>query len=200
VKNNLLPYGFKAEAERKAIKFRSQLSLKAHDPLSAFDLAAHIGIPLVTPVEAGLSKSQAAKLMRNGSGWWGLTMKNFEGRYFVIYNTYQPPARLQSTIMHELAHIICEHELPAPELVEDCPFPLRKYDPAIEAEANCLGSSLQITRVGLLRALKSGMTIAEISDHFLASESMVQLRINMTGVMKQLQNTRAHSKHLKSPI
>jgi hypothetical protein len=36
-KSGLLPYGFKAEAERMAIDFRKKMNLKSHDPLSAFD-------------------------------------------------------------------------------------------------------------------------------------------------------------------
>jgi Zn-dependent peptidase ImmA (M78 family) len=187
VKGNLLRYGFKAEAERKAIKLRTEMSLKSHDALSAFDLAEHIGIPLLTPIEAGLSKNEANILIRNGSGWWGLTIKNDEGQWVVIYNNYQSANRQQSTIMHEIAHIICEHELPAPVLVANCPLPLRHYDPSIEEEANCLGSCLQITREGLLWALKKGMSVSEISNHFKASEAMVNYRIRTTGVNKQLE-------------
>lgn len=191
-KESLLPRGFKSKAEKKAIEFRKQLNLKAHEPLSAFDLALHLGIPVYSPLDLGLNQIDAHKLQKRGSGWWGLTMKNSDGKYLIIYNINQSSARQQSTIMHELAHIICEHKLPEPKMVADHVLPLREYDPAIEEEANCLGGNLQITREGLLWALKKEMTLEEISNHFLASEAMVTFRINITGVNRQLENARRY--------
>ncbi|MEK6782188.1 MAG: ImmA/IrrE family metallo-endopeptidase [Bacteroidota bacterium] len=185
-KSGLLPYGFKAKAERTAIDFRKKMNLKPHDPLSAFDLADHLEIPVFTPVESGLTKSEANNLMKDGSGWWGLTMKNSDGHYVIIYNTYQSSTRQQSTLMHELSHIICQHELPEPKIILDHPLPMRTYDPNLEEEANCLGGTLQITRTGLLWALKKEMTVGQISDHFLASEAMVTFRINTTAVNRQI--------------
>jgi len=185
-KNGLLPYGFKAEAERTAIDFRQKLGLKPHDALSAFDLANHLEIPVFTPLQCGLTKSEANSLMKDGSGWWGLTMKNSEGRYVIIYNTYQSATRQQSTIMHELSHITCKHELPEPKFVMDHPLAMRTYDPKLEEEANCLWYTLQIPREGLLWALKKGMTVEQISDHFLASQAMVTFRINTTAVSRQI--------------
>jgi Zn-dependent peptidase ImmA (M78 family) len=124
--------------------------------------------------------------MKDGSGWWGLTMKNSANSHVIIYNTYQSPTRQQSTLMHELSHIICEHELPEPKIILDHPLPMRTYNPNLEEEANCLGSTLQITRSGLLWALKREMTVDEIANHFLASEAMVRFRINTTAVNRQI--------------
>lgn len=188
----LLPRGFKARAEKQAIEFRSQLNLKGHDPLSAFDLASHLGIPVLTPIELGMSKSESHKLQRDSAGWSGLTMKDKDGKDLIIHNSYHSATRQQSNIMHELAHVICKHKLPEPKIVAGLALPLRKYDAAIEEEANCLGGNLQITRVGLLWALKRGMTIDEIGDHFLASEAMVNFRIRITGVNRQLEYSRKY--------
>lgn len=185
-KSDLLPYGFKAEAERIAIDFRRKMNLKPHDPLSAFDLANHLEIPVFAPTECGLTKSEAHNLMKDGAGWWGLTMKNSSNNYVIIYNTYQSPTRQQSTLMHELSHIICEHELPEPKFVLDHPLPMRTYNPSLEGEADCLGSTLQITRAGLLWALKREMAVNEIANHFLASEAMVRFRVNTTGANRQI--------------
>lgn len=185
-KTSLLPHGFKARAERIAVDFREELDIEAYDPLSAFDLAKHLSITVQTPIQAGLTKSEAHILMRNGSGWSGLTLVNQDGQHIVIYNSYESPGRQQSTLMHELAHVICEHALPEPKIAANQILPLRTYDPVAEEEANFLGGTLQIPRAGLLWALKKKMTVSEISDHFLASEAMVTFRINTTGVNKQL--------------
>jgi hypothetical protein len=75
-KSGLLPYGFKAEAERTAIDFRKKLNLKPHDRLSAFDLADHLKIPVLTPIQCGLTKSEAHNL---DEGWGGLVGSNNEG-------------------------------------------------------------------------------------------------------------------------
>jgi Zn-dependent peptidase ImmA (M78 family) len=198
-RSGLLPYGFKADAERMAIEFRKEMNLKPHDPLSAFALADHLEIPVLTPIQCGLSRSEAHNLMKDGAGWWGLTMKDSNGGHVIIYNTNQSPTRQQSTLMHELSHIICEHELPEPKIVMDHPLPMRTYDPNLEEEANCLGSTLQITREGLLWALKKDMTREEIANHFLASEAMVTFRINTTAVSRQISYARKyHVKQIKN--
>lgn len=191
-KISLLPHGFKAKAERISTDFRKELDLKVHDPLSAFDLAKHLEITVRNPIEAGLSKSEGHTLMRNGSGWSGLTLVNEDGEHIIIYNSYESPGRQQSTVMHELAHVICKHALPEPKIIANQILPLRSYDPVFEEEANSLGASLQIPRAGLLWALKKKMTVSEISDHFLASEAMVTFRINTTGVNKQLSFTKKY--------
>ncbi len=191
-KNTLLAHGFKAKAERIAVDFREELDFKVHDPLSAFDLAKHLKITVQNPIQAGLTKSEANILMRKGSGWSGLTLVNKDDQHIIIYNSYESPGRQQSTVMHELAHVICEHALPEPKIIANQILPLRTYDPVFEEEANSLGGSLQIPRAGLLWALKRKMTVSEISDHFLASEAMVTFRINTTGVNKQLSFTKKY--------
>lgn len=192
-KNSLLRHGFKANAERIASSYREALSLKATDPLCAFELARHLAITVRTPLDVGLSENEARILTRPTSGWSGLRLITEEDNHLIIYNDAQSSGRQQSTVMHELAHIICEHELPEARIVSGHPLALRSYDPAMEREAECLGSTLQLPRVGLLWALKRKMKIREIAEHFLASEDMVNYRVNTTGVKKQLALARAYS-------
>mgnify|MGYP000565998758 CR=1 FL=1 len=81
--------------------------------------------------------------------------ENEKGNTIVIHKHLQTPSRQQSIIMHELAHIICEHKAG-----EDCEKAflrlfMRGYVKQQEEEAKTLGANLQITRDGLLWALKS---------------------------------------------
>jgi hypothetical protein len=184
-RNNILPRGFKANAERTAVEFRKAMGLTASGPLCAFDLAKHLDIPTFSPSEF-LSESDAQRLMGRESGWSGLTMKNFEGDYLIIYNSNHSSTRQQSTIMHELAHIICKHILPEPTIVAGLPLPFRVYEPQVEAEAEWLGATLQITREGLIASLRRGLTVEEMSALFNASTQMVTYRINVTGAKSQI--------------
>jgi len=187
-KKSLLAHGFKAYAEREAIRFRSELGLEKHAPLSGFNLAEHLNIKVYVPEDIFPSGTDLSALLGNSTknnGWSALTMDNCEGRKIIIHNNLHAPARIQSDLMHELAHAICKHKYPVREGV-NLPFFMREHNPQHEEEANYLGSTLQITRKGLLWGLKEGMTIDELCEYFTASKQMVNFRINSTGVKKQL--------------
>jgi Zn-dependent peptidase ImmA (M78 family) len=87
--------------------------------------------------------------------------------------------------MHELAHIICNHEQKATKYNFAIPFGMMYYNEVQEEEAKCLGSTLQIARPGLLWSKKRDMDNHEIAKHFNASIDMVTYRMNTSGVAKQ---------------
>jgi hypothetical protein len=183
-KTSLLPWGFKAKAEKIAIEFREKLELKNHDPLCGLILAEHLSIPVYSPEEflpPGTDMNDLVGSKSKDNGWSALTNKKI-----IIHNHLHAPTRTQSNLMHELAHVICDHKHPETQRNIALPFFMRDYDKQHEEEANYLGSTLQITREGLLWALKKRMEIAEIAEHCNASEKMVNLRINATGVKRQL--------------
>ncbi|MDQ1090557.1 Zn-dependent peptidase ImmA (M78 family) [Siphonobacter sp. SORGH_AS 1065] len=86
--------------------------------------------------------------------------------------------------MHELAHLICDHPLPSDVIIPGLPF-LRKYQPQHEQEAEYLGATLQISRKGLVWAMKQKMTKEEIAEYYKASQEMVTYRLNISGVARQ---------------
>jgi Zn-dependent peptidase ImmA (M78 family) len=189
----LLPHGFKANAERIAVCFRAELGKKAYDPLSAFDLAKHLKIKIFSPSDIGLSDAECDKIMGNDSGWSAFTMKNKKAENIIIHNAYHSQGRQQSNLMHEISHIYCDHRLPEPTIIPGLALPLREYKKEFEDEANCLGRTLQIPRDGLLWALKRGMNENEIAEYFIASREMVVFRINTTGVKNQMKYWRNYS-------
>ncbi len=91
--------------------------------------------------------------------------------------------------MHEVAHILRKH--PRAKIVQLGDVVFRTYDPAYEKEAEWLGACLQITREGLVWAVKSGMSPEQIAGHFGASQALVRFRRNTTGVDVQLQRARS---------
>jgi Zn-dependent peptidase ImmA (M78 family) len=182
---NLLHRGFKTNAEKTALEYRKKLNLLPHDPLCGFKLAEHLEIPVHTACEIFPEGTNLDDLLEKDKGWSALTMKT-KVRTIIIHNHLHPNVRQQSNLMHELAHILCQHKHPELQENINLPFFMRKFDKQQEDEANCLGSTLQITRDGLVWALKERMTNDQIAEYFNASAAMVTLRLNMTGVKKQL--------------
>lgn len=192
-KASLLPWGFKAKAEKTALKLREDLGIKPFDPLCGFVLAAHMNISVYKATDFFSKGENLENLLGTSDqdkGWSALTLKTGNNNTIIIHNHLHSSARQQSNLMHELAHTICDHKRPEKYKDIALPFFMRDYDPQQEEEAIYLGSTLQITREGLLWALKNGMEIKEIAEHYNASTPMVQLRINSTGVKKQLSNSR----------
>lgn len=193
-KKSYLKRGFKANAERISNNFREELGLEIHAPLCAFELANHLDIEVISPEILGLNDKDLDVLMgdfKKSSGWSALTMKNSDNKKLIIHNIRMSDARQQSDIMHELAHIICNHEIIIPDS-HILPDYMRYYDKYQEAEAEYLGSCLQFSRECLIWALTHGnMSKQEIASNYTASKQMVNFRINTTGINKQLKYIRA---------
>ena len=188
-KKNYLKRGFKAKAERISNQFRAELGLDFNEPLCGFELAKYLEIKVISPEFLDLDNYELDILMGNfkySSGWSALTMTNHKKEKIIIHNTRASKARQQSDLMHELAHIICKHEIVVPEGVK-LPSYMRYYDKSQEAEAEYLGSALQLPRECLLWALTSGnMSKNEIATNYTASLQMVNYRISTTGIFRQL--------------
>lgn len=186
---SLLQRGFKAKAERISESYRDELGISKFDPLDAFDLANHLNIPVVgvKDLHRDLGSENYSRVS-NVDKFSAMWMPNEDGDKLIIHNNFHSLKRQQSNLMHELAHIILGHSIPEEKAKLCHLFGLHYYNEEHEQEAKHLGGCLQITRPGLLWALKSGYTEMEISDHYKASIDMVQYRIRVTGVRKQRAN------------
>lgn len=184
----ILKHGFPAKAERLAVEYRTKLGIHPCAPICAFKLAEHLRIPIYNATEFLTLPQEHDHLSGvNGDdcGWSALTMITGAGNRIIIHNPFHSAPRQQSNIMHELAHIICEHKVD--EAARNIPLPLgmRHFDEVQEEEAKCLGGTLQLPKPGLLWALKRNMNTAEIATHFNASNEMVTYRLNISGAAKQ---------------
>jgi hypothetical protein len=181
-----LRHGFKAEADRTAVRLRRAVGLRDRDPLPARVLASHVGVPLL-PMQRvpGLPESVGESL--DDSGCHGLTLYDPDDGtpLHILYNAANSPERQEADITHELAHVLLKH---APnEVVRLAGVDLfRDFNAEQEEEAKWLGGCLQITREGLLWAVGRGMTTEEIAAHFTASVQMARFRRNMSGVDRQI--------------
>lgn len=184
-----LRWGFKTWADNKSLELRSRLGLAPYSPLKAADLCKIFEVHLITPENITLLSGDCLKTLCADKGkehWSAVTIPKSPTGYVVIHNHSHSLARQESNIMHELAHIICGHDMQSIHNKEGLPPYMREFPTAQEEEAKWLGGCLQLPREALVWALQQGMEQAEIASYYLASAQMVRLRINMTGVSKQL--------------
>lgn len=186
-----LSRGFAAEAERTAATLRQELGLRPHEHLCAFRLCEHLRIRVVVAEQvAGLSTESLRTLDHpSGKSWSAVTIPyhaSQQTRYLIIHNQVHSPARQQSNVMHEVAHILRGHTLSALDTGNGLPDYMRLYPEEQELEANCLGWTLLLPRAALLYTLSRGWDPAAIMKHYQVSAEMVRLRTNSTGVNRQL--------------
>ncbi|MBK9099494.1 MAG: ImmA/IrrE family metallo-endopeptidase [bacterium] len=180
--------GFKSWAEKKAEEYRILLGKKYYHSLFANELADHLGLKIITPQHIpNLSKKDSSILLNHDhNSWSAITIKNYLGEYIIISNPSHSKKRQESDLMHEMAHIICEHTMEKIKIRTDFPFPLRDYNTEQEEEAKWFGGCLQVPRRALVQMIYKGLDINELSDHFSASIDMINYRLRMTGVEKQI--------------
>lgn len=186
--------GFKAQAERTSLALRKELGLAPHDPLPGRLLAEHKKITLLGVEDIpGLDHACIGHLLgEDVSDWSGFTLAT-NGRTFIVHNTSSPLQRQESDIMHEIAHIICEH--PPGETLKIGSFWLRHYSPEEEEEAECMGGVLQIPKEGLMKFMWKDFAKEDIAIHFGCSVRMVTKRINLTGADKIVRRARRKQRY-----
>ncbi len=176
--------GFKKWCEEEASRFRKVLGLKEYEALTWEELSSHLEVPVVDASSLDLPIDVRQQLYKNDPSCWdAFTLPVGEGKHMVFYNSNQPTRRNTNTIMHELAHLLCNH---VPSRIVNLAFPVRTYDSDHEEEADWLAGSLLLPRAALFHLLKKGMKKENIADQFQVSVELLQYRINMTGVLKQV--------------
>lgn len=182
--------GFKSEAEKTAIRYRSELGIAEYLPLPASLLAQHLDVSILTPNEIKGITEDLLNLLLVGPGKdkWSAAIFIKSDKKYIIHNPTHSLARQESNLMHELAHASCNHILCELEsALSGLIIPLRKYDHVQEAEAEHLGSCLQLPQKALYHYhhnLKK--SVDEIAAEFNASKQMVNFRLRMSGVLKMI--------------
>jgi hypothetical protein len=180
--------GFKADAERTAELVRRDLGLGPLDRLDGFALAEAWGIPVVSLGELREDGAPEASIRRLTSPEAGFSATTIVvgPRRLIVYNPRHEPGRKASSLAHELAHVILEHEA-APALgVGGC----RHWDGRQEAEADWLGSALLVPRAGALAWMLESDDVDGGASNFGVSVELFRWRINHTGVLRQVQKLR----------
>lgn len=190
--------GFKTEAERMAVAARALVGLSESAPLPARTLAKAMGVVVMGPREIpGLPEPIVTQMLFDfAANWSGVTIP-VEGQTLIIHNTTHIPARQESDVMHELAHILCKHKPGKIVPPGALPWASRSYDSEQEEQAAWLGGCLQIPRPGLVSSILQNLDNLAIAIRFGASPEMVRFRRNTSGVDVQLARRAAYK---RSPL
>ena len=183
--------GFKSWCENSAIQIRRELGLAAADPLDPFLLANHLGIPIWTPEQIpGLEEKHTNRLLREDPDSWSAVTVSAGTKDVIIINSAHSAARQASDAMHELSHIIIGHEPARVDFTEDGLLMLANYNRDQEEEAKWLSGCLLVPREALFAIRKQRMDLKTAAAEYGISQSMLQFRINVSGVDQQFRRAR----------
>jgi Zn-dependent peptidase ImmA (M78 family) len=183
----LLRRGFKSQCERRSAEIRKSLGLTPDAPLRGMSLAPLVGATVWNESEVeGLPSEDLVQLTQTDKNSWSAFTLRIGANHLVVYNSSQSPPRINSVIMHELAHITLGHELHDAHLSESGHLVPSNYNQEQEDEADWLGGTLLLPRPALLKIRRQGMQELQAMQHYQASEEMLKWRIRMTGVDHQL--------------
>lgn len=164
--------GFKAEANRIAVRVRQKLGLLAHEPVDPAELCAFYDVEL-------LRLSEVAP----HSPFLGIHQDSFSavtvprgGSTAIVHNDRHHPHRQRSNICHELAHCFLGHEY-APPLLENG---ARSHDSEQEAEANFLSGALLITNEAAKVIVTQGL-YHQAQSLYGVSKAMLDYRLRVSG-------------------
>jgi IrrE N-terminal-like domain len=181
--------GFKAEAERLADRTRAQMGLQPVDRLVVRDLADHLQVE-VFAADQLVDRAKLEDLNRLQPGAFSAATFHLPGgRTVAVYNPYNGPARTNSDIAHELAHVLLDHDVR--ELQQLAGHTFFICDPEQEEEANWLAGCLLLPRLLLLRELFAGADAATVAAKHQVSVPMARFRLNASGVLLQARRARS---------
>jgi hypothetical protein len=185
--------GFKAEAERQAVRLRSELEVSQSARMDVDALAAHLGIDVRNADEL-VDRAELEKLNELQPGCFSAATFHLpDGRVVAVTNPVgTTPARRDSDLAHEISHVILRHQLRTAERIGDLTF--FNCDPDQEEEANWLAGCLLLPRPLLLAEARRGLKPEELAEKHNVSVQMARFRLNASGVHFQVNRGRA-SRH-----
>lgn len=179
--------GFKTSCERSAARYRHELGLSLDEPLDPEALASHIGVTVWRPEEVpGLTPESLAQLTRHDSdSWSAVTIHSPEARVTIV-NSAHPPTRQRSSVAHELAHLLLDHEPDRIDVSTEGLLILSSFERTQEDEANWFAGTLLVPRDGLVRAYRTSRGPRDLATRFRVSPSLLNWRLQATGVALQM--------------
>ena len=92
--------------------------------------------------------------------------------------------------MHELAHLLLGHDPTTVYIIGEEGLALREFDQPKEQEADWLAGALLLPRGVLLAVVNGGADDSDVCHTYGVSQQMLEFRIRMTGVKRQIERRR----------
>jgi hypothetical protein len=179
--------GFKTEANEIATEVRIELELGLFEPLSPWDLATHLAIPIWELESLADACPGAVECFTSVELAAFSAVTVFRGTVRVIvHNDSHAPGRQASNLAHELSHALLQHP-PAPALSE---LGCRDWDPVLEREADWLGGTLLIPDEAALHIARRGLTDRQAAVYYGVTPTMARYRMNVTAARRRVQRSR----------
>jgi len=177
--------GFKAEAERLAVRLRTELGVKPDQRINVDLLAEHLGVE-VRRADSLVKRVELERLNSLQAGCFSAATFHLpNGRIVAVTNPVgTSEARRDSDLAHELAHVILRHQLRTAEKIGELTF--FNCDTEQEEEANWLAGCLLLPRPLLLVDARLGLTIEQVATKHNVSVQMARYRLNTSGVYLQV--------------
>ncbi|MBL8776057.1 MAG: ImmA/IrrE family metallo-endopeptidase [Acidimicrobiales bacterium] len=187
-----LPYGFKAAAKLQSLRVRSAAGAGVHDRVCCFELADQLDIKIIRLSEMPESE-YSHHLTHVEPNAMSAAIVRRRDRVGIWLNDSHSPARQQSNLAHELAHVILDHQDAPPLNETGC----RELHAGVEAEADYFGSVLLVPEPAAVEVVRSGVPLVKAAEHFGVSEQMMRWRINDSGahVRTGRERRRADGRH-----
>ena len=176
-----LRHGFKAEAERIAIKVRGQLELGLLDPLDPLAACEHFDIDVVRLSELldPHGKQVGRHFLHGEPDVFSACVVSRGLATIIVYNDRHHPVRQRSDLTHEMAHCFLGHPIGAAFNLDG----ERVHDKIVEEEAKVLGAALLIPREAAFHVADTAMNHVTAARHFGVSTIMLDYRLKVTGAL-----------------
>src|SRR5437867_1786294 len=103
--------GFKSWAEESALRLRRELKLQPTSPIDPAQVAQILGVPVLTPEElTELACGVRGRLLTRHSDTWSAITVSVGKHHLIVMNPEHPHTRRNSSLAHELAHILLGHD------------------------------------------------------------------------------------------
>ena len=175
--------GFKSSSEETALKIRRKLGLAPHAPVSPLAIAQLLAVPIISAVELEeLSQEVRDRLVQDHSDSWSAITVSDGNKHLIVLNPSHAATRANSSLAHEIAHVLLGHEPSMMFMTPQSGLSLRTYNKDQEDEANWLAGCILLPRSALLHVRRRGLGDDQICSEYGVSSAMFRFRVNATGV------------------
>jgi Zn-dependent peptidase ImmA (M78 family) len=164
--------GFKAEANRIAVRIRGRMGLSAIDPIDPEVICERFDVQVIPLSEL----YEQPPFCGTDKGLFSAVTVPYGHQVAIVHNDSHHPYRQRSNICHELAHCFLGHQFTPPLTSEG----ERDHTAGIEAEANYLAGTLLIPNEAAIHIVRHGLfSVAQAA--YGVSRPMLNFRLRVSG-------------------